>query len=433
MSASLSRASLASFDRQTRLDARLHAPARYRDIEKLAVDCPRIARGGGVSYVAASFDREAVSQSMTAFDRLLDFDAASGLLTVEAGASVASVQRFALARGWYLPVAPGHPLATIGGCIAANVHGKNPARDGCFGAVTGTMHLFHPQLGWRDAVAGDELWRATMGGFGLTGSIVTAELQLRPAPSHVALQAVPVSGLVEAARVLREHAAADLVYGWHDGRPAHFGRGLIRVGRASLETGDSCMPHVRLPARYHAAPVRLWNRTSLALANGLLARRWRGTRELPLGEALLPLNDAGGYFAAYGPRGLLECQWLVPHPAFDDFAAVLTQRVQRSQPLIPLISSKLFDGDSDGPAFDGHGISLALQMPANAAGLAFAGELAAVALDHGGRPNPAKQSSLGAASLRRALPGLDAWRSQVATLNPGDLLQSELLRRLELA
>ena len=412
--------------------ARVQSAERYRQLEQLPDDCPRIARGGGVSYVAASFDREAVSQCMASFDRLLSFDAERGELHVQAGASIASVQRFALAHGWYLPVAPGHPLVSIGGCIAANVHGKNPARDGCFAAVTGALHLFHPRLGWREAERGDALWQATLGGFGLTGSIVSAHIALRRAPQRIRLEGRRVANLREAAAVLQEHAGADLVYGWHDGRPAHFGSGLIRIGDASREIGPGSMPRVRLPASYHAAPLPLWNRFSLAMANPMLVRRWRAAREVPLGEALLPLNDAGGYFAAYGRRGLLECQWLVPHDAFDSFAGKLEQLVRRRHALLPLISSKLFDGACDGPGFDGRGVSLALHMPANSDGLAFACALADLALDHQGRPNPIKQSGLDAASLRRALPDLEAWQAKVAAHNPGHLLQSELIRRLQL-
>ena len=113
----------------------MQRPDRYRLLEALPRDAPRIARGAGVSYVAASFGGDAISQSLDAFDRILAFDDSDGRLGVEAGARIGDVQRFALARGWYLPVAPGHPAATIGGCIAADVHGKNPARDGTFRAV----------------------------------------------------------------------------------------------------------------------------------------------------------------------------------------------------------------------------------------------------------------------------------------------------------
>jgi len=137
----LADADLRSFDAQFHARCRLQQPDRYRLIEALPRDARRIARGSGVSYVAASFGADAISQSLAAFDRVLAFDDAAGRLVVEAGARIGDVQRFALARGWYLAVAPGHPAATVGGCIAADVHGKNPARDGTFRAVVERIEL----------------------------------------------------------------------------------------------------------------------------------------------------------------------------------------------------------------------------------------------------------------------------------------------------
>ena len=423
---------MTSFDRQTQLPVRLQRPRSAAELEALPADCLRVPRGAGVSYVAASFGHGVVSQSMLAFDRLLGFDATTGVLDVEAGVSIAAVQRFALAQGWYLPVAPGHPRASIGGCIAANVHGKNPARDGCFAAVTGRMRLFHPQLGWRDAVVGDALWRATLGGFGMTGCIVTAQLQLQPAYARVGLQQHKVGNLSEAATLMRDNASAMLLYGWHDGRPAHFGAGLIRIGHAEGEASASRMPRVRLPARMPVLPVRLWYRPTLAVANTVLRARWQGNPSMTLGDALLPLNGAAPYFAAYGLRGMLESQWLLPHDRFDEFAAQLEVQVRRLCPLIPLISSKLFAGQSDGPAFDGKGISLALHVPADRRGQAFLGVLTELALAHQGRPNPVKQSGLSAEVLRHALPQLGDWQVRVAAHDPGQMQYSELGSRLGL-
>lgn len=124
----LAETDLRSFDRRESAHCHVQKPDRYRLIEALPDDVQRISRGSGVSYIGASFADGCVVQDLSAFDRLLDFDAQSGLLTVEAGARIGDVVRFALAHGWLLPVAPGHPRASVGGCIAADVHGKNPAR-----------------------------------------------------------------------------------------------------------------------------------------------------------------------------------------------------------------------------------------------------------------------------------------------------------------
>ncbi len=433
---------LESFDRRFRARCRLQRPDRYRLLAALPRDARRIARGAGVSYVAASFGADAISQSLDAFDRVLAFDEQDGRLIVEAGARIGDVQRFALARGWYLPVAPGHPAATIGGCIAADVHGKNPARDGTFRAVVERIEVY--TAGGDVVVASAEqnadLFAATFAGFGLTGIISRATLRLARPPAALVMRRMPVANLSDAARVLREAANAPVLYGWHDGRPGRFGRGVIHVGLVS-DVADArttqIPPATRdLPAHVDALPMTLWNRAGIAVANTWLGVRWgrAGQAPLPLAEALFPLNDARMYFAGYGNAGMVEAQWLVPHARFDDFAGVLAERVARDRPLIALIASKLFAGRSEGFAFDGAGIALAIQLPspAHSRQRAFLEALADIATAHGGRANLIKESTLDSATARRAITGFDAARTRLAAFNAGGLHTSELARRLAL-
>jgi len=437
----LARARLTSFDRQFGADVRVQRPDRYRLLDALPADEPRIARGGGVSYVAASFGADATTLDMRAFDRLLAFDARTGLLCVEAGASVGDVQRFLLARGWYLPVAPGHPRATIGGCIAADVHGKNPARDGTFRALVEELQLHVPGRGLLSLDAQHEaaLFDATIGGFGLTGTITRATLRLARPPRAIALRRMPVDDLAQAARVLREAANAHLLYGWHDGRPEHFGRGVIRVGLSDDEAAPrDYAPSARedLPAAIAPLPVSLWSRSGIALANTWLSRRWcsPGLEPIALTRALFPLNDARRYFAGYGKAGLVELQWLVPHPRFEAFAAALGECVARERPRIALISSKSFDGVARGFAFDGKGVALALHLPSpmQPTQRAFCERVAELAIEHGGRPNPIKDSTLDASVMRRAFSGFDAMREALAAHNRSGCFGSEMTRRLGL-
>lgn len=434
---------LASFDRQFHARCRVQQPDRYRLLDALPNDEPRIARGGGVSYVAASFAADAISQDLRAFDRLLAFDPLGGRLAVEAGARIGDLQRFALAHGWYLPVSPGHPGATIGGCIAADVHGKNPARDGTFRSQVEAIELIAPRRGCVLASAehNSELFETTFAGFGLTGIVSRATLRLAKAPSALTERCVPVSDLAAGARVLREAANARVLYGWHDGRAEHFGRGVIRMGLISdgddVRIRDSA-PSRRhdLPATIEPLPFALWNKGGIALANSWLQMRWRRTRRAPLalGDALFPLNDARLYFAGFGRTGMAEAQWLIPHPRFEAFAGQLGELVARDRPRISLISSKLFAGTPNGFGFDGTGVALAIQCPAPAepAQRAFIEALADLAIAHSGRPNLIKDSTLDASCARRAIAGFETARMRLDAHNPGGLHRSELSRRISL-
>jgi len=433
---------LTSFDRQLIARCRVQRPDRYRLIDALPADAPRIARGSGVSYVGASFGDDAVSQDLGAFDRLLGFDPETGRLALEAGARIGNVQRFALAHGWHLPVSPGHPGASIGGCIAADVHGKNPARDGTFRSMVEAIEISAPERGTVVASASRnaDLFATTFAGFGLTGTITRVTLQLARPPLALVLRRIPVRNFSEAARVLREAANAPVLYGWHEGDAKHFGRGVVRVGLASDATDarrDS-VPSARhdLPDSIAPWPFAVWNRPGIALANRWLRLRWcrPGQARLPLARALFPLNDARLYFAAFGKAGLAEAQWLVPHARFDSFAQALSELVARSRPRIAMIASKAFAGEADGFSFDGDGIALAIQVPAPAesAQRVFLESLAELAIAHEGRPNLIKDSSLDAAVVRRCMAGFDDARSRLAAHNPGGLHQSALSKRLGL-
>jgi decaprenylphospho-beta-D-ribofuranose 2-oxidase len=435
----LARRRFASFDRRYEAHIELQQPDRYRLIDAIAADRARIARGSGVSYVAASFGNGAITQDMSAFDRLIAFDATHGHLTVEAGATVADVQRFALAHGWYLPVVPGHPRASVGGCIAADVHGKNPARDGTFRDWLEAFTL-HPGDGSAVRVersSGAELFEATCAGFGLTGVVSRATLRLARAPQSLVERRIPVANLAEAARVLREGANAPLLYGWHDARIASFGAGVIRVGLAGGESGPA-RPRTSadLPARIAPCPLPLWNRASIDAAQAMLAWRWARSGEAPieLERALFPLNGARGYFAAFGAAGMVESQWLIPHQRFEGFAAALGECVARLRPLITLVSSKLFAGTSSGLAFNGAGIALAIQLAAPAADRqrAFLEALGDLAIAHGGRPNLVKDSTLEAGTARRAIGDFDAARERLRRWDAAGRATSELARRLAL-
>jgi hypothetical protein len=117
---------------------------------------------------------------MSAFNRLLGFDPVRLMLHVEAGAAIGSIALWAAERNLSMPVLPGYPAITVGGCIAADAHCKNPLRDGTFSDWIEAVTLYHPAHGRRtlDRKTHPEEFEATCGGYGLTGLIVDATLRL---------------------------------------------------------------------------------------------------------------------------------------------------------------------------------------------------------------------------------------------------------------
>ena len=59
------------------------------------------------------------------FSHLLDLDEEHGILVAESGITLNQLLETLIPRGWFLPVTPGTSYVTLGGAVAADVHGKN--------------------------------------------------------------------------------------------------------------------------------------------------------------------------------------------------------------------------------------------------------------------------------------------------------------------
>ena len=105
--------------------AEIARPERLSALQDAVADSPAPAIGQLRSYGDAALNDGGRTIDMTRLDRILGFDAASGVVEVEAGALIGDLGRIFAAQGWIPPVMPGTGFATVGGCIANDVHGKN--------------------------------------------------------------------------------------------------------------------------------------------------------------------------------------------------------------------------------------------------------------------------------------------------------------------
>ena len=406
-----------------------------------------IARGNGRAYGDAALNPRGML-SMLPMDRLLAFDPASGLLTCEAGATLADILAVFVPRGWFPAVTPGTKFVTVGGAIAADVHGKNHHRDGGFGAQVHALDLALADGRVIGCGPGrePELFAATVGGMGLTGVILRATIRLRPIETAWIRQETRRAANLDEALALFERCG-DWSYSvaWIDA----LARGS-RLGRSVLMLGEHAAPE-EMPAALRAAPLisaprktaRIpvdfpncaLNRYSVAAFNEAYFRLAApGTRLVGLEDFFYPLDALLEWNRIYGRRGFVQYQCVLPR------AAVAAGGLHRLLSAIAgsgrasfLAVLKLLGSQGEGLlSFPFDGYTLALDFPATAPVFALFGELDAIVADHGGRLYLAKDACMDAEMMRRGYPRLERFRAVRQAWDPRGVFQSHQSRRLEL-
>jgi decaprenylphospho-beta-D-ribofuranose 2-oxidase len=409
-----------------------------------------IARGLGRSYNNAAQSAGGVVISTARLKRILELDPATGLATCEAGVSLEQLMVAGLPAGWFVPVSPGTRQVTVGGAIAADVHGKNHHVAGSFAGHVPSFDLLLPGGELRTVTRdGDPaLFWATAGGMGLTGLIVRATVQLkRVATSRVRVDTVRTADIDETMAVLAEH---DKGYGytvaWSDSlaRGARLGRSVITSGDfarlADLSPAERQDPFAFRPSARLGVPPGfppgLINRYTVALANEAWYRKAprQRTGELQtIGTFFHPLDGIRNWNRVYGPGGFRQYQYVLP---FGQEAAV-----RRSYELVAgarapsfvTVLKRFGEGDPGLLSFPMPGWTLALDFPARTPGLAsLLGSLDRLVVEAGGRVYLAKDSRVPAEVLEQMYPRLDEFRKMRAELDPGQVLASDLSRRLGL-
>ena len=438
----LSPTTFTTFDRSIELEGLQQQPDRYRQLEMISPSAPRIARGGGLSYVAASFAKGVIAQRMTSFNRFLAYTPGSSV-RVEAGMTLAKLTEFAGRHRMHLPVLPGHPGITVGGCIAADAHGKNPARDGTFCDWVEALTIFHCEHGFRQITrqTGEQSFELTCGGLGLTGIIVDATLRLTPA-GGAALRVTrsPCRSLEQAAELLDQARQHEFAYSWHDGsaRGASFGRGLIVVGDwvEGAESADGSAERSAEAGQRTRLPFSIWTKGTTRLVNSTYLH-WASRRPAvtsPIQRALFPLAGAPAYFDAFGRRGMVEVQLLIPDVDFPAFVRSLRRLVDKLDPTLVLMSLKRFRARVRGCTLGGEGILIAFNLPRDdsAATRRFLDELDALAVDVKAQPNVMKDGRITERTARGSLPNYESFARRLAQYDLGRRYQSALSRRLGL-
>ena len=403
-----------------------------------------IARGNGRAYGDAALNPQA-TLSMLPSDRVLSFDSESGRLECEAGILLAEIIALFVPRGWFVPVTPGTKFVTLGGMIAADIHGKNHHGAGSFGD-----HVESLQLALADGRVvrcspseNPELFAATRGGMGLTGVIVSAVFRMIPIETAFIRQETHrARNLAEAMARFEQSQGWTYSVAWIDclARGERLGRSLVYLGEhakrdelpPSLTVGLE--PVVRSKKRVpFDFPSFALNRWTVRAFNELYYRRGRpGESFVDYDTYFYPLDAILEWNRIYGRAGFVQYQCVLPKAASAVGMTLLLERIARSGMGSFLGVLKLF-GHQDGLlSFPMEGYTLALDFPADAATFSLLIELDAIVADHGGRLYLAKDARGGTDLLRRGYPRLAEFEAIRTKFDPDGKFSSLQSQRLGL-
>lgn len=439
---------LAGWGRYPVLEARTYAPRNVEAMRDLVLsEHSVIARGNGRAYGDSAINPVATIE-MRHLNKMISFDPSSGQLVAESGVLLGDIIAGFLPRGWFPMVTPGTKFVTLGGAIAADVHGKNHHKDGSFRACVDWIEVMGAD-GKVYRCSRDEdpiLFDHTLGGMGLTGIILCVAIRLRPIETAWIRQTTTAAPNLKAAMAAFE-ASQDATYSvaWIDclGTGESLGRSLVMLGehagRGDLSRRLAATPFKIKPKRKLSVPFDFpsftLNRFSVRAFNALYY--WVGSRKAGIhlvdwNSYFYPLDAILGWNRIYGRKGFAQFQCVLPLARSEAGLTALLEEIARAGSGSFLAVLKRFGPQDSAFSFPMEGYTLALDFPITPKTLTLLERLDQITIDHGGRFYLAKDSRMSAATLRAADQRVEDFRLMRETRDVTIQFRSTQAERLDL-
>ena len=402
----------------------------------------QIPRGAGLSYAPASFGKDKLIRDMCSFARILEFDESSKIVVVEAGISLKKLLTWSFSKQLFLPVLPGQPEITVGGCVAANVHGKNPYKDGTFMEHVEWIELSHPTLGTKIISRSNEkkIFNATCGGLGLTGIITKVALKLQKLSSEIViLSPKKTESLKNTLEIMKQHTSDDLLYSWNMGSTLfNFGKGIVTSGIFS-DDSSSKTPQIKerksMNSNDRLLPFSLWNTLSSPIINSINQKIQSGKNivKKDVYSVLFPfVGTARMFYGLYGSNGFNEYQVLIKKKYSVEFIDDLTKLIKSEKPSLTILVMKLFNGKQKLLHFSDEGLSIILNLKHCNSTLKFLKKLDDIVISYKALPYIVKDSRLTKEVVEQCYPEYHVFKEILNEIDPKRIFKSELSERMNL-
>jgi len=404
-------------------------------------------RGNGRSYGDSAIHSKVLET--TGLSKILNFDTSSGLLHCEAGILLSDILEFCVPKGFFLPVTPGTKFVSLGGAIAADIHGKNHHTNGNLSNFVEQIELL-TDSGKHTCSPSEnlELFWATAGGMGLTGVILTATLRLTPIETaYIKQTSIKSNSLEESIKLIQETAHYSFSVAWIDclKKGKGLGRSILHLGEHAKHT-DLTPKQQKDPLKLHKAgklnipfnfPRFVLNKLSIWAFNWLYYHKQiRKTKHnvLHYDPYFYPLDGIHNWNKIYGKRGFIQYQFVLPPKNSTEGMTVILKKIAASGQASFLSVLKMFGPERKHNylAFPKEGLQLALDIKMGKDTLTLMDDLDRLVQSYGGRIYLAKDARMKTAFLENSYPDLPAFKTVVAKYNKRSLFSSIQAERLNL-
>ena len=416
-----------------------------------------IARGMGRSYGDPAQNAGGVVVDMQPLNVIHSIDTETAIVDVDGGVTLDQLMKAALPYGLWVPVLPGTRQVTIGGAIGPDIHGKNHHSAGSFGNHVVSMELLvadgrvlhlEPN-GTLDDPNGELFW-ATVGGMGLTGIILRAQIKMtRTETAYFIADGDRTPNLDATIEFHSDGSEKNYTYSsaWFDAISPEPKLGRAAISRGSLATLaqlEELSPKLaKQPLKFNApqlitVPDIFPNFTMNKLSMIAVGELWwlkSGTyknKVQNLTQFYQPLDLIGEWNRGYGSKGFLQYQFIVPREAVEPFKEIIRD-IQSSGHYSALNVFKLFGEGNKAPlSFPMPGWNVCVDFPIKPGLGAFLDELDKRVMEFGGRLYLAKESRTSAENFHKMYPELDGWLKTRNAIDPHGVFASDMSRRLQL-
>ena len=354
------------------------------------------------------------------WDRFISFDTSTGMLECEGGVTLDCIIKYCLPHGWFLPVTPGTKYVTIGGAIANDVHGKNHHKAGSFGNHVAQFDLMNSSgtVTRCSRSQQSDLFRATIGGLGLTGFILRAKVQLKRVEStFMNVETIKFANLDEFQALSSESANThEYTVAWLDciSGGENLGRGIFFRANHAPRTGAVDLlfkPRSNLSVPFPFPNFAL-NSLTMKTFNKLYyhrVRRKRSNAKEYFDGYFYPLDTIKQWNFIYGRRGFLQYQFVIPVEAYETLKFILQDIVEAGSGSFLAVLKEFGGIESEGLlSFSRPGVSLALDFPNDGEKThTLLKKLDQKVAEVGGAIYPAKDARMAPQMFRTSYPNLD--------------------------